>query len=165
MAHCRTPTPKISCIIWMAPHLNCQKTKIFDTDLDPRNVTWSFGDECDVNSFTPFNCNITKKKSNDVVREVNCIFFKYGPTDTANAFQVSISYDSASCSFSLMTVWVCIFGGNNISEKAALKCWWNWPQVDETFVLNLIHFYCCLTSLSLLEFVLSSFSKRKHSSL
>lgn len=54
---------------------------------DPRNVTWSFGDECDVNSFTPFNCNITKKKSNDVVREVNCIFFKYGPTDTANAFQ------------------------------------------------------------------------------
>ena len=56
--------------------------------LGPNGTEFKFGDHCEANdSLFPFNCTVTKKKT-DITREVNCIFFKFGPTDTANGFQV-----------------------------------------------------------------------------
>jgi len=50
-----------------------------------------------------------------------------------NILHTDFSYESALCSFSLVTFWPWQkdFGQKStcIQKKCALKCWWNWPQV------------------------------------
>ena len=52
------------------------------------NTTWHAGDKCDNSTFKNFTCEVTTKKGVKASRQVECIFFKYGPTETANYFQV-----------------------------------------------------------------------------
>ena len=59
-----------------------------DPDVSNPNMTWHAGDKCDNSTFKNFFCNVTTKKEVKALRLVECIFFKYGPTETANYFQV-----------------------------------------------------------------------------
>ncbi len=46
-----------------------------------------------------------------------------------NILRTAFNYKRVLCSFSLVTVWVCIFSRKDKAQKLLIKCLWNSPKI------------------------------------